>query len=102
MTVRTIGGPAYPEKMDKMDRELTKVIEDFNHAVDVEALWLAKKNGMHVLTLPGDISLSMPHAGTRAEACAEQDLLLTQLKRVETSYDLTLCCMEGTWETLLN
>jgi len=30
-----------------MDRELTKVIEDFNHTVDVEALRLAKKNGMH-------------------------------------------------------
>ena len=56
MTARTIGGPAYPEKIDEMDRELNKVIEDFNHAVDVEALWLAKKNGMHILTLPGDIS----------------------------------------------
>ena len=44
----------------------------------------------------------MPRAGTRAEARAEQDLLLTRLKRVETGYDLTLCCMEGTRETLLN
>ena len=32
----------------------------------------------------------------------EQELLLTRLKRVETGYDLTLCCMEGTRETLLN
>jgi len=38
----------------------------------------------------------------RAEACAEQDLLLTRFKRVGTNYDLTLCCMEGTRETLLN
>ena len=35
-----------------MDRELTKVIEDLNHAVDVEALRLAKKNGKHLLPLP--------------------------------------------------
>jgi len=32
----------------------------------------------------------------------EQEFLLTRLKRVETGYDLKLCCMEGTRETLLN
>jgi len=32
----------------------------------------------------------------------EQEFLLTRLNRVETGYDLTLCCMEGTRETLLN
>src|SRR5258706_15784646 len=35
-------------------------------------------------------------------ACVEQEFLLTRLKRVETGYDLKLCCMEGTRETLLN
>ncbi len=35
-------------------------------------------------------------------ACVEQEFLLTRLKRVETGYDLTLCCMEGTREALLN
>ena len=35
-------------------------------------------------------------------APVEQDFLLTRLKRVETGYDLTLCCMEGTREALLN
>src|SRR5882757_248064 len=35
-------------------------------------------------------------------ARAEQELLLTRLKRVETGYDLKLCCMEGTRETFLN
>ena len=44
ITARTVGGPAFPEKIEEMDRELTKVIEDFNHAVDVEALRLAKDN----------------------------------------------------------
>jgi hypothetical protein len=37
-----------------MDRELTKVIEDFSHAVDVETLRLAKMNRKHVMPLPGD------------------------------------------------
>ena len=36
-----------------MDKELTKVIEDFNHAVDVEVLRLVKKNGKHSLHQPG-------------------------------------------------
>ena len=35
-------------------------------------------------------------------ARVEQEFLLTRLKRVETGYDLTLCCMEGTREKLLN
>ena len=52
ITARTFGGPAYPDKFEEMDRELTKVIEDFNHAVDVEALRLAKKNGKHSLSWP--------------------------------------------------
>jgi len=91
ITART---PANPEKIEEMDKELTKVIEDFNHAVDVEALRLAKKNGKHVLSLPGDHLFSM--------ARVEQEFLLTRLKRVETGYDLELCCMEGTREGLLN
>jgi len=93
ITARTVGGMASPEKIEEMDRELTKVIEDFNHAVDVEALRLAKKNGRHLLRLPGD-SFSMVRV--------EQEFLLTRLKRVETGYDLKLCCMAGTRETLLN
>ena len=35
-------------------------------------------------------------------ACVEQEFLLTRFKRVETGYDLTLCCMAGTREALLN
>jgi len=94
ITGRTVGGPASPEKIEEMDKELTKVIEDFNHAVDVEALRLAKKNGKHVLSLPGDHPFSM--------ARVEQEFLLTRLKRIETGYDLKLCCMEGTRGGLLN
>ena len=53
ITARTIGGPADPEKFDEMDKALTKVIDDFKHAVDVETLRLAKNNGQHLLPLPG-------------------------------------------------
>ena len=38
---RTIGGSAYPEMIDEMDKELTKVIEDFDRAMNFEALRLA-------------------------------------------------------------
>ena len=48
IAARSFGGPAYPEKFEEMDRELGGVIEDFNHAVDVEALRLARKNGKHL------------------------------------------------------
>ena len=44
MTVaRTIGGPAYPEMIEEMDRELTKVIEDFDRAMNFEALRLTNE-----------------------------------------------------------
>jgi len=39
----TIGGPTYLEKIEEMDRELTVVIEDFDRAVNVEALRLANE-----------------------------------------------------------
>jgi len=36
-----------------MDRELTKVIEDFDRAMNVEALLLAKETGKHPSTADG-------------------------------------------------
>ena len=44
---RTAGGPAQREAIEEMDKELTKVIEDFGRAVDVEALHLAQKSSKH-------------------------------------------------------
>ena len=38
IAARTIGGPAYPEMIEDVDGELTKVIDDFDRAVYVEAL----------------------------------------------------------------
>ena len=43
MTARTIGGPTYQEMIEEVDRELAKVIEDFDRAVSVEALRLANE-----------------------------------------------------------
>jgi len=40
---RMISGPAYPEMIEDMDRELTEVIDDFDCAVNVEALRLANE-----------------------------------------------------------
>ena len=43
IAARTSGGPAYPKMIEEMDRELNKVIEDFDRAVYVEALRLANE-----------------------------------------------------------
>jgi hypothetical protein len=44
---RTLSGLAHPPKIEEMNKELTKIIEDFDRAVNVEALRLAKKNSTH-------------------------------------------------------
>jgi hypothetical protein len=43
IAARRIGGPAYPEMIEEMERELNEVIEDFDRAVNVEALRLANE-----------------------------------------------------------
>ena len=53
-----------PEVIEEMDRELTKVIEDFDRAVNVEALRLAKETGMHVLSQSGGNSFSVSSCRT--------------------------------------
>ena len=59
ITVRTVGGAAYLETIGEMERELSKVIEDFDRAVDVEALYLAKKSGKRSQSRSGDSSFSI-------------------------------------------
>ena len=58
ISVRTVGGPVCPEAIEEMDNELTKVVEDFDRAVNVEALRLAKENGKHALSQSGEGSFS--------------------------------------------
>ena len=43
VAARTLGGPAYPEMIESMDRELIEVIEDFDRAMNFEALRLANE-----------------------------------------------------------
>ena len=56
---RMVGGLVCPEKGEEMDKELDKVIEDFGHAMNVETLYLAKKNGTHSISRSDDVSLSV-------------------------------------------
>ena len=44
-----MGGLVHPEKIEEMEKELMKVIEDFDRAVNVEALRLAKKTSKRSL-----------------------------------------------------
>ena len=48
---RTAGGQASWETIAEMDMELTKVIEDFGRAVDVEVLRLAQKSGKLIFSI---------------------------------------------------
>ena len=41
IVARTLGGPAYPEMIEDIDITLTKVIEDFDRAMNFEVLRLA-------------------------------------------------------------
>ena len=48
------GGPAYPELIEEMDRDLNNVIEDFGRAVYVEALRLANESSKLPFSQPVD------------------------------------------------
>ena len=51
-----------------MDRNLTKVIEDFDRAINVEALRLVKETGKHALAQSSEGSCSA--VSCRAAVCA--------------------------------
>ena len=53
-----IGGPVYREAIEEMDRNFTKVIEDFDRAINVEALRLVKETGKHALAQSSEGSCS--------------------------------------------
>ena len=43
VAARTIGGPLYSEAIEELDRELMEIIEDFDCAMNFEALRLANE-----------------------------------------------------------
>ncbi len=65
ITARMVGGPAYLEAIEGMDGELTKVIEEFIHAVEVEALRFAKRSGRHLFSRSGDSLVSLTSCRTK-------------------------------------
>ena len=48
ITVRAVGGLVHPGAIEEIERDLTKVIEDFERAVDVEALRPIRETGEHL------------------------------------------------------
>ena len=56
IAARTVVGLVRPETIDELGGELTKVIEEFDRAVNVEALRLAKETGAYSLSLSDDSS----------------------------------------------
>ena len=65
---RTVGRSTDLEAIEKMDRELSEVIEDFGRAVDVEALHLARKFGKHPASRSNDSSFSVVWCRARISA----------------------------------
>ena len=49
-----VGGLVRPERIEEMDRELDKVIEEFGRAVNVETLYVAKTNRMYSISQSDD------------------------------------------------
>jgi len=67
---RMMGGAVRPEEIEEMDRDLTNVIEDFDRAVNVEALRIAKETGEHSLSQSDNDSFSRVSYRARASASA--------------------------------
>ena len=52
IAARRIGGPAYLEMIEEVDRELTKVIEDFDRAMNFETLRLVNETKAFLFSIP--------------------------------------------------
>jgi hypothetical protein len=64
IVARTVGGLVRPATIEELDRDLSKVIEDFDRAVNVETLRLAQSNGQHSLSQFGGGSFPPPPCRT--------------------------------------
>ena len=69
---KTVGGLDYREMIEEVDRELTKRIEEFDRAVDVEALRLAKKCGAYSLSRSSHSTFTVVSRRARVFAWAAQ------------------------------
>src|SRR5258706_2206364 len=97
MIVERTGSALFSSKdkdsMKEMDEELANVIKDFQNAVNVEALRLARRIGRY--------SLSQYRVRPFSLAFVEQEFLLKRLKPVETGYHQAFRCMDGTRKSRL-
>jgi len=67
-----VGGLVHPQTIGEIDKELTKVIEDFDRTVNVEALRLAKETGTHLLSQSINRPFSVGSRRARAFAWVAQ------------------------------
>ena len=65
---KTVSRAGYLETIEEMERELTKVIEDFDRAVNVEDLHRTKETGKYLLSPCGDSPFSVVSCRARASA----------------------------------
>ena len=72
VVVKMSAGLGYQEMIEEMDKELTKVIEDFERAVNVEALRLAKETGKRSSSQNGDNGISVTSYRAKSFAWATQ------------------------------
>ena len=91
IAARTVGGLIDSSTIEEIESSLVKVIDDFDRAVNVEALRRIKETGEHIYLMVVHSQLSR----------VEQELLLWRLKSVEANYHLDFGCMDGTREILL-
>ena len=98
ITARTIGGPAYPEMIEEVDRELSNIIEDFDRAMNFEALRLAKMERVERERAEQERTEQERVEKERVEL----EFLFRRLKPVETGYHRKYRCMDGTRQSLLN
>ena len=113
IAARIIGAPSFRGKIEEMDAELTKVIDDFDRAVNVEALRLANETSSKPYFL--NLSIVDPHGfcierterdrverEQAEQERADKELLLRRLNPVEAGYHRDLRCMDGTRQSLLS
>jgi hypothetical protein len=78
ITGRMVGRPTDLEMIKGLEGELTKVIKDFERAMDVETLRLAQKSGEHLLSQCGDSAFSVTSCRpTRAGARGARSFVST-------------------------
>ena len=65
-TVKGLISSEDKERIDKMNEELTNVIDEFMRTVGVEAFLLAEKSGKHSLSRHSDSSFSVISCRTKA------------------------------------